>query len=202
MKLIWDRNYCAIHLTLLLIICASYATSSSDWRVAFGPPIINTMTWSTSGAKPWTLVNDTFQSRNIMVAKSGEICSNGNTVLNLVIQFIQPTIFSFWWKGNPQIGCDYLSFKINGSNPVRNEKKINGNQEWIQQNHHVEPGAYKFSWEYSKNMVTSYGTDDIVLEEMKNVCVGFKKLQDICKVTSLYFVRSLRIHIECPVMTG
>ncbi len=88
-------------------------------------------------------------------AKSAPINDSESSTLYIDLEVVSENMFSFYYKVSSESGYDKLKFYID------NEEKGNwsGEVQWTQASFQLTPGTHRLSWQYSKDVYMSSGSD-------------------------------------------
>ncbi len=112
--------------------------------------------WTNGGVAPWTIQN-TGAYEGVYCAKSGNIGHSQTSALSITLNVQTAGDISFYRKVSSETNYDKLFFKINGT--IMNGSGWSGEQGWEQFTYRVSPGNNTFSWEYTKDVSASSGSD-------------------------------------------
>ena len=120
------------------------------------PDMVTALTFSTSGAAPWTADTTTFYSpSNGASARSGVIGNSAYSSLTTTVSSSGPATLSFYEKVSSQATYDGLSFILDNSPKY----KITGPGNWHQRRYALAAGVHTLEWKYSKNGGGTGGVD-------------------------------------------
>jgi len=110
--------------------------------------------WQTSGASPWIITNAA-PYEGIYCAQSGDINDEESSILTVTMDVILNDTISFWTKVSSESSYDNLTFKIDGSELG----SWSGEESWTKSAYPVSAGSHTFTWDYSKDVSLSSGSD-------------------------------------------
>lgn len=94
--------------------------------------------------------------------QSGDISNNQTSSLETFVE--GPAFGSFYWRVSSEEGFDFLNFSINGSPWTTG---ISGETEWVKVNFWVEAGTKRLTWDYSKDVSASIGSDAAFVDRLE-----------------------------------
>ena len=107
---------------------------------------------NTAGDAPWA--TDTTVARDGLAVRSGRL-SDGQTS-RLTTTVTGPTTLSFWWKVDSELGFDFLTVEVDGTQPFAG---ISGQVDWQQRTIAVPAGTHSIAWRYTKDGSVAAGLD-------------------------------------------
>jgi len=110
--------------------------------------------WINSSASPWTITSGNVYAGHFS-AQSGKIGDNSSSSLYISAVYSANDIIRFWYNVSSEKEWDFLSFKINGKEVLRES----GETGWKQFSGQVESGLNIFEWSYDKDKNFSVGED-------------------------------------------
>ncbi len=112
--------------------------------------------WTNNSPQPWTVESGPdYAHSGDYGAKSGTITHNQTTELTLTLNVGADGNISFWRKVSSEANYDWLRFSIDGTELG----SWSGNQPWTQFSYPVNSGNRTFTWEYTKDVSVSSGSD-------------------------------------------
>ncbi len=110
--------------------------------------------WQQSGDVPWIITSTTPQE-GIYCAQSGNVDDYESSILSVTMETLIADTISFWRKVSSESGYDILSFLIDGSSM----DEWSGNLAWTKVAYPVSAGQHTFTWDYTKDISVSSGSD-------------------------------------------
>jgi hypothetical protein len=112
--------------------------------------------WVNTSSVPWAIQSGSTNAYSgNYCAKSGLIGNNASTALSLTLNIGASGNISFYRKVSSEANYDFLKFSIDGVEMG----SWSGNQAWAQVSYPVSAGNRTFSWEYSKDVSYTSGSD-------------------------------------------
>jgi len=141
--------------------------------------------WTTGGSGNWSVVNSGAYEGSYC-AKSGTISHNQNTWMELEYEVSSADVISFMYKVSSESGYDYLRFSIDGTEL----NSWSGTVDWQEAIFDVSEGVHTFTWEYTKDVSVSSGSDcawvDFIILPAPPVTTAYAGLDDITCGTTPY----------------
>lgn len=111
-------------------------------------------TWTTSGNALWYGQTNVTHD-GVDAARSGEIGSSQETILQTIVATNGPGHCTFWWKVSSEEYFDILEFRVNGVT----QTSISGEVDWQSNSIGIPTGTNTLQWRYSKDATYGGGLD-------------------------------------------
>jgi len=110
--------------------------------------------WVLSGNVNW-FVTGSYPFEGDYCAQGGNVADNGNTAIEIDLEFPQDGILAFSWKVSSEANYDFLQFYLD----EELVSQISGTVAWTQVGYELEAGAHSLRWNYHKDYSVSGGSD-------------------------------------------
>lgn len=110
--------------------------------------------WTQGGDVPWIITSTTPQE-GIYCAQSGDVNDYESSILSVTMETLIADTISFWRKVSSESGYDILSFLIDGASM----DEWSGTLSWAKVAYPVAAGTHTFTWDYTKDVSVSSGSD-------------------------------------------
>jgi len=110
--------------------------------------------WVLSGNVNW-FVTGSYPFEGDYCAQGGNVADNGNTAIEIDLEFPQDGILAFSWKVSSEANYDFLQFYLD----EELVSQISGTVAWTQVGYELEAGAHSLRWNYHKDYSEASGSD-------------------------------------------
>lgn len=141
--------------------------------------------WILSGVSNWTVVSPGYEG--IYASKSGLITHNEESVLSINVETIEDGNISFYRKISSETNYDYLTFYVDGIE----KEKWSGIIDWDLVSYFIPTGQHTFTWEYSKDVSVSTGSDCAWIDFVVCPPIGIN-LAPVLSVNPISVTKSMR----------
>jgi hypothetical protein len=141
------------------LITKNYAFRIGRIRESFESASFKVFPWINISSKPW-IITGSDRYEGYLAARSGVITDNQSSSLAIKTMYSADDSLRFWYKVSSEQGCDYLIFKLNGTEIFRKSGEIS----WEKKAVPVPAGSNKMEWIYKKDNSYNYGSDCAMID--------------------------------------
>jgi hypothetical protein len=141
------------------LITKNYTFRIGRIRESFESASFKVFPWINMSSKPWIITTSDRYDGNL-AARSGAITHNQSSSLAIKTIYSADDTLKFWYRVSSEGDCDFLIFKLNGSEIFRKSGEVS----WEKKAVPVSSGYNTMEWIYKKDYSVSSGSDCAMID--------------------------------------